>query len=55
VLFLFAIPIINIVVLAGVYRLLGRVRRGENYTEEDLNDFLARRGLFGGLFRTLSG
>ena len=39
--------------LADVYRLFGRVRRGEKYTEEDLNDFLARRGLFCGLFRTL--
>jgi high-affinity nickel-transport protein len=53
VLFLFAIAMINIVVLAGVYRLFRRVRRGGNYVEEDLNFLLARRGLLGRLFRAL--
>jgi nickel/cobalt transporter (NiCoT) family protein len=52
-LFLFLIAIINTVVLAGVCRLFRRVRRGEKYTEDELNVFLARRGLVGRLFRTL--
>ncbi len=53
VLFLFAIAMINAVVLAGVYRLFRRVRRGERYADEELNVFLAKRGLFGRLLRSL--
>ncbi len=53
VLFLFAIGLINAVVLAGVYRIFRRVKRGENYSEEELNLFLAQRGLLGRLFRAL--
>jgi high-affinity nickel-transport protein len=53
VLFLLAIAIINAVVLAGMYRLFRRVRRGELYAEEELNGFLAKRGLFGRLLRSL--
>jgi len=51
VLFLFTIAMINLVVLAGVYRLFNRVKRGENYSEEELNVLLAGRGLLGRLFR----
>jgi high-affinity nickel-transport protein len=51
--FLFLIAMINIIVLAGIFRLFRRVRRGEEYTEDELNIFLARRGLLGRLFRTL--
>jgi len=54
-LFLFLIAIINIVVLVGVFRLFRRVRRGGKYTEDELNVFLARRGLLGRLFRSLFG
>jgi nickel/cobalt transporter (NiCoT) family protein len=54
VLFLFAIAMINIVVLAAIYRILKRVRRGHSYADEELNAFLALRGLLGPLLRTLS-
>ncbi|HMD62898.1 MAG TPA: HoxN/HupN/NixA family nickel/cobalt transporter [Stellaceae bacterium] len=58
VLFLIAVAMINMVVLAGVYRLFRRVRQGEAYAEEELDVFLSRRGLFGrllrGLFRLVS-
>jgi high-affinity nickel-transport protein len=58
VFFLIGIAIINFFVLVGVYRIFRRVRRGKRYTEEELNGFLAPRGLFGrllrGLFRLIS-
>jgi nickel/cobalt transporter (NiCoT) family protein len=52
-LFLFAIATINIVVLATVYRLLRRVKRGESYAEEQPNVLVAQRGPLGRLFRML--
>jgi high-affinity nickel-transport protein len=58
VFFLIGIAIINFLVLVGVYRLFLRVKRGETYTEAELNVFLSSRGLFGrllrGLFRLVS-
>ena len=54
-LFLFLIAVINIIVLAGVFRLFRRVRRGGKYTEDELNVFLARRGVLARLFRPLFG
>src|ERR1700719_2262665 len=51
--FLFIIAMINFVVLVGVCRLFQRVRRGSTYVEDELNVFLAQRGLFGRLFRRL--
>ena len=51
--FLFIIAMINLMVLVGVYRLFQRVRRGGTYVEDELNVFLAQRGLFGRLFRRL--
>jgi len=51
--FLFIIAMINLMVLVGVYRLFQRVRRGSTYVEDELNVFLAQRGLFGRLFRRL--
>jgi high-affinity nickel-transport protein len=51
--FLFIIAMINFVVLVAVYRLFQRVRRGSTYVEDELNVFLAQRGLFGHLFRRL--
>ena len=53
VIFLFAIAMINLVVLVGVFRLFRRVKRGEGYAEEELNVFLAQRGLLSRLFRAL--
>ncbi len=52
-LFLFVIAAINIVVLVGVCRLFRRVRRGGQYAEDELDRFLAQRGLLGRLFRRL--
>src|SRR4029077_16885058 len=54
VIFLFAIAIINLVVLVGVYRVFRRAKRGKDYAEEDLNLFLAQRGLLSRLFRLIS-
>ncbi len=51
--FLFIIAMMNLVVLIGVYRLFQRVKRGGGYAEDELNVFLAQRGLFGRLFRRL--
>ena len=53
VIFLFAIATINFVVLVGVLQVFRRAKRGEGYAEEELNAFLARRGLLSRLFRTL--
>jgi len=52
-LFLLAIAIVNLMVLAAVYGAFRRVRRGERYVEEDMQAFLAQRGLLGRLFRPL--
>ena len=51
--FLFAIAMINLVVLVGVFRVFRRAKRGEDYAEEELNAFLAQRGMLSRLFRTL--
>jgi high-affinity nickel-transport protein len=52
-LFLLAIAIMNIAILAGVYRSFQRVKSGGAYVEEDLNALLAGRGLLARLFRPL--
>jgi nickel/cobalt transporter (NiCoT) family protein len=49
--FLFAIAIVNLIVLRSVYRAFVRVRRGEPYVEEDFNMLLAGRGILARLFR----
>ncbi len=51
--FLFVIALINLVILVQVYRIFRRVRQGGRYVEEDLDFFLARRGLVGHIFRPL--
>jgi high-affinity nickel-transport protein len=51
--FLFLIAAINLIVLAGVWRLFRRVRRGGVYAEAELDIFLAQRGLLGRVFRQL--
>jgi high-affinity nickel-transport protein len=53
VMFLFAIAMINLVVLVGVFRVFRRAKRGQDYAEEELNVFLAQRGLLSRLFRAL--
>jgi high-affinity nickel-transport protein len=50
---LFAIAIINIVVLTGVYRLFRQVKAGQAYADEKLNVLLAQRGVLGRLLRAL--
>jgi nickel/cobalt transporter (NiCoT) family protein len=53
VIFLFAIAMINLVVLVGVFRVFRRAKRGEYYSEEELNVFVVQRGLLSRLFRPL--
>src|SRR5580693_6058197 len=50
-LFLFAIAIANIIVLASVWRAFQTVKRGGRFVQEDLDLMLANRGLLGRLFR----
>jgi nickel/cobalt transporter (NiCoT) family protein len=50
-LFLFAIAIVNLIVLHSVYRAFLRVRRGEPYIEEDFDLLLGNRSLLARLFR----
>jgi high-affinity nickel-transport protein len=52
-LFLFAIAVVNLIVLGTVYRTFQRVRRGEPYREEDLNLLLSDRAFLGRLFRPI--
>jgi nickel/cobalt transporter (NiCoT) family protein len=52
-LFLFAIAIVNLVVLQSVYRSFLRVRRGEPYVEEDFDLLLGNRGFLSRLFRPM--
>jgi high-affinity nickel-transport protein len=51
--FLFAIAIINLVVLRSIYRTFVRVRHGEPYVEEDLNLLLGGRGFLSRIFRPM--
>jgi high-affinity nickel-transport protein len=50
-LFLFAIAIVNLIVLNSVLRAFARVRRGEPYVEEDFDMLLGNRGFLSRLFR----
>ena len=52
-LFLFLIAAMNIIILRGVWRAFGRVRRGEPYDNEDLDLLLNNRGLLARLFRPM--
>jgi len=52
-LFLFAIAIVNLIVLKSVYRSFVRVRRGEPYVEEDFDLLLGNRGFLSRLFRPM--
>jgi len=51
--FLFAIAIVNLIVLRSIFRAFQRVRRGEPYFEDEFNLLLAGRGFLGRLFRPL--
>ena len=51
--FLFAIGIVNLVVLRSVYRTFARVRRGGAYVEEDFDLLLGNRGFLTRLFRPI--
>jgi len=53
--FLFAIAIVNVIVLRSVYRTFSRVRRGEAYVEEDFDLLLGNRGFLARLFRPIFG
>ena len=50
-LFLFAIALVNLIVLHSVYKSFQRVRRGEPYVEEDFDLLLGNRGFLARLFR----
>jgi high-affinity nickel-transport protein len=52
-LFLFAIAIVNIVVLVSIYRAFTRVRAGAPYVDEDFDLLLASRGFLARLFRPM--
>ena len=52
-LFLIAIAIANMAILAGIWRAFRRVRRGGKVVEEELEILLASRGFLGRLFRGL--
>jgi high-affinity nickel-transport protein len=52
-LFLFAIAIVNLVVLRSVYLAFRRVRRGERYVEEDFDLLLGSRGFLSRVFRPM--
>lgn len=51
--FLFAIAIVNLVVLRSIYQTFRRVRRGEPYVEEDFDLLLGNRGFLSRLFRPM--
>ena len=53
--FLCAIAVVNAAVLVTIYRLLRRVKRGDAYRADELETFLARRGLLGRVLRRLFG
>lgn len=52
-LFLFAIAVVNLIVLFTVYRSFMRVRRGEPYVDEDFDLLLGNRGFLARLFRPM--
>jgi high-affinity nickel-transport protein len=53
--FLFAIAIVNLIVLRSVYRTFIGVRNGEPYVEEDFDLLLGNRGFLTRLFRPVFG
>ena len=55
VVFLVAIAVMNLFILASVYRAFHRVKNGGAYVEEDLDTLLAGGGLLARVFRPLFG
>ena len=53
--FLLAIAVMNLFILAAVYRTFQRVRAGGSYVEEDLDALLSGGGLLARIFRPLFG
>ncbi|MBV9258944.1 MAG: HoxN/HupN/NixA family nickel/cobalt transporter [Ktedonobacteraceae bacterium] len=51
--FLFIIALINLLVLWEIFQTFRKVRRGEEYSEQALDEFLNQRGLMGRFFRPL--
>ncbi len=51
--FLFVIALINGLVLWEIFRAFQKVRRGEEYSEQTLDEFLNQRGIMGRFFRPL--
>jgi high-affinity nickel-transport protein len=52
-LFLLIIAVINLLVLWDIYATFQKVKRGEEYNEQTLDEFLNQRGLMGRFFRPL--
>src|SRR5947209_19599802 len=52
-LFLYLIAIINFLVLWEIFQAFQKVKRGEEYNDQTLNEFLNQRGLLGRFFRPL--
>jgi high-affinity nickel-transport protein len=51
--FLFAIALVNIIILQSIYRTFRAIRRGERFVAEDFDMLLNGRGLLARLFRPL--
>jgi len=51
--FLFLIAFMNILVLWEIFQAFQKVKRGEEYNEQTLDEFLNQRGLMGRFFRPL--
>ncbi|GAC1692177.1 MAG: HoxN/HupN/NixA family nickel/cobalt transporter [Ktedonobacteraceae bacterium] len=51
--FLFVIALINALVLWEIFQTFQKVRRGEEYSEQTLDEFLNQRGIMGRFFRPL--
>ena len=52
-LFLYAIALINFLVLWEIFKAFQKVKRGEEYNDQSLDEFLNQRGLMGRFFRPL--
>ena len=52
-LFLFAIAAINIIILVQVFRAFRSATRGSSYNEEEVDEYLNKRGFFARIFRPL--
>src|SRR6266699_5708691 len=51
--FLFVIAVINMLVLWEIFQTFQKVKRGEEYNDQTLDEFLNQRGLMGHFFRPL--